>query len=195
MTEKNALATIDAHRPQTTCGLPSRTSERSLPELARLLEAETSTGLDRLVSKSEAERFFNDLQGYEKPCSPDEATQAAENLIGLYPAREVHNATIFAKGITALMAAYPVYAVRRVCNPVTGLPSKLKFLPTLAEIKAALDDEKVRRGRMGKNCLAVLKAYREREEAEEYERNKGSHEERARKIAALLAPLKEGDAE
>jgi hypothetical protein len=159
-----------------------------------LLDTESSTGLDRIITKAEAQAFFNDLQGFEKACSIDEATQAAENLIGLYPAREVQNAKTFAAGVTALMAAYPVYAVKRVCHPVTGIPSRLKWLPTIAEIKAALDDEKVRRGRMGKNCLAILRSYKEREEAEEYERNKGSHEERARKVAELLAPFKGSDA-
>lgn len=158
-----------------------------------MLDTEISTGLDRVITKAEAEAFFNDLQGYEKPCTPEEAIQAAENLIGLYPAREVQNAKVYAAGVTALMAAYPVYAVRRACHPVTGLPSKLKFLPTIAEIRAALDDEKVRRGRMGRNCLAVIKAYREREEAEEYERSRGTYEERARKVSEILRPFRADD--
>lgn len=157
--------------------------------MARLFDAESSTGLDRYATKAEAEEFFNYLQGHEKTISADEALGAAEQIIGFYPAREVFNRDIFIRGATAIFAAYPLYAVKRVLDPLEGIPGKLKFLPTLAEIKAALDEEKVRRGRMGKNCLAVLRAHKHREEEEEYERNKGTYEERARKVQELLSTL------
>lgn len=43
--------------------------------------------------------------------------------------------------MVAMFCDYPEEMVAHVCNPARGLPSKLTFLPSLAEIKQALEAE------------------------------------------------------
>ena len=42
-----------------------------------------------------------------------------------------------------MLATYPEIVVERVCDPVRGLPAKSKFLPAIAEIRAACEIEMV----------------------------------------------------
>lgn len=166
--------------------MPSQKSERTLAELAKLLDSETSAGLSRLVSVAEAQQVLNAAFGMENTCSPDDAEHMARSLVGMYPAREVNDAKAYASGVTALMSAYPLYAVRHVCNPVTGLPSRLKWLPTLAEIREALDAEKARHGRIARNCFALIKASEKAEEDRRWEKERPNAEARAAQVKALL---------
>jgi len=43
--------------------------------------------------------------------------------------------------VIAVLSDYPLDIVRRVVDPRSGLPSQSKWLPTVAEIKAALEQE------------------------------------------------------
>jgi hypothetical protein len=126
-------------------------------------------------------------------CPEFEAAGYAGQLINFYPAREVHDAKTYISGITALMAAYPLDFVRRVCSPVTGLPSKLKFLPTIAEIREALDAEATRRSRIAANARYVLdqhaKAQKQAKEDEQWNSMRPTPEERAKAVSELLKPV------
>jgi hypothetical protein len=157
-----------------------------LPEVAKLLDSETTTGLALRVSVVEAQDILNAMIGRDECCTPDEAQHAAQSLIGLYPAREVHDAKTYASGVTALMAAYPLEFVRRVCSPVHGIPSRLKWLPTIAEIKTALDDERTRRGRIAFNARYLIEEKRKAQEAAEFERNRPAADERARRAQEII---------
>jgi hypothetical protein len=150
------------------------------------LDSPNTIGLTGLVTVRQAEDILNAMIGRDECCSPDEAQHAAQNLIGLYPAREVHDMKTFLSGVTMLLAAYPVDFVRRVCSPVHGLPSKLKWLPTIAEIKAALDEERARRGRIAFNAKFIIDEKRKAVEAAEFERNRPAAEERARRAAEII---------
>jgi predicted DNA-binding WGR domain protein len=156
-----------------------------------LLDSETTTGLERKeITVEEAGIVLNALIGRDDCCTGEEAAISAQHLIGLYPAREVNDPKVYASGVTALLAAYPLEFVRRVCNPVTGLPSRLKWLPTLAEIREALDAEQTRRGRIGANAKYILEMARRAEENAEFERNRLPAEERKRRVQELLKPFR-----
>ena len=130
------------------------------------------------------------IEGRNAPCDPAVAATYARTLLGLYPARDLNDPETYAKAMTALMAAYPKDFLKRVCDPVTGLPSKLKFLPTLADVREALDLEASRRAKIIANARYVLdQAAKARAEAEEEARFKAQHptaEERARQVQELL---------
>lgn len=143
-----------------------------------------------MVACSDAEMVLNHLIGRDRKPDPVEAALAAQNLIGLYPAREVVDAQRYVAGMTALMAAYPLDFVRRVTNPVTGLPSRLKYLPTLADVREALEVERVRRDRIAANARFVIdeagRRKRAEDEAREYERNRPDAETRARQAKEAI---------
>ena len=48
---------------------------------------------------------------------------------------------MFAGGVIAVLSDYPVAVVRRVVDPRHGIPSRSKWLPTIAELKEACELE------------------------------------------------------
>jgi len=154
---------------------PSDGSEPSSTQITEFVEREAEIGLDGRTKLLPAGLALSLMAAIDsrsgRNCSEDEARGAAEFLVGQYPARSVHNADIFAKSMTAMFAAYPRDLAKRVTNPVTGLASRLKFLPTLAEVKEALDAEKSRRFRLRATAKWML---------DEHERRKAAAEEEAK---------------
>lgn len=121
-------------------------------------------------------------------CHPVRASEFAHDLLGFYPAREVNNAKVFAAGMTALFVAYPQDLVKRVCDPVRGLPSRLKWLPTIADAREALDAEKLRRDRIAANARWVLKEAEKREREAEWDRSHKTVD--GARVAELVSGLK-----
>lgn len=157
-----AAGTQSQHRdsaaklPAKTCGTPLPMCGSTFAEVTRRLDTEIRTGLERVVSVADAVAILASMAARSVPCSPADAADAAERLIGVYPAREVNNTALYVQSVTAVLAAYPHDFVRRVVDPVTGLPSRLKFIPTIAEIKAALDAESARRQRIAANARYLV---------------------------------------
>lgn len=177
--------------PAKTCEMPSTGSEKWLiQDTIRGLEVypEHVTENTRLVSIAGARAVIEAIEARRDPCVPHVSHSFASQLVGLYPAREVNDATTYLAGITALFSAYPEDFVKRVCDPVTGLPSKSKWLPTIAEIKEALEIEKSKRDKILFNARWTLtEAERRRKAAGENAKFKpGSAEDRAAAVARIL---------
>lgn len=68
------------------------------------------------------------------------AAEATAKLFGYYPPHEVSDPKAFLAAVTAIFEMYPEDVVARVIDPLSGLPSKQKFAPKLAEIKEACED-------------------------------------------------------
>lgn len=165
-------------------------SSNTLAKLAKVLDADDFRALPAKVTPTEAGLVLSEIAGRDQNCPALEAAAFAEQLVGLYPAREVVNAKVFSAGLSALMAAFPRDMVKRVCDPVAGLPSRLKFFPSLADVREALDAEKTRRDRIAANARYViaeherLKAKAEQDAA--FERSRPSPEDRARQVDELV---------
>jgi hypothetical protein len=67
----------------------------------------------------------------------------AAQLFSFYPRNEANDPESFIAGATAMLARYPEAVVEAVCNPARGLPANNKFLPSIAEIRAACEQEAV----------------------------------------------------
>jgi hypothetical protein len=67
----------------------------------------------------------------------------ATRLFGYYRASEANDPETFIMGVTAMLARYPEPIAHKVCDPVRGLPSTSKFLPSIAEIREACEREMV----------------------------------------------------
>src|SRR6185312_3504497 len=70
--------------------------------------------------------------------SPEELTKLARVLLGCYRTGEANDPEIYSGAVIAVLSDYPLEIVKRVVDPRHGLPSKSKWLPTVAEIKEAL---------------------------------------------------------
>ena len=79
-----------------------------------------------------------------------EVGQALDQLLGSYPLGKATNPEIYIAAVTALLADYPASVIAAVTHPVTGLPRKCKFLPSIAELSEALDSELAREIRESK---------------------------------------------
>ena len=88
----------------------------------------------------------------------------AARLFGCYPRNEANDPETFLTAATATLSEYPEIVADRVTDPLlrNSLPSKSKFLPALAEIRAACELEMVwfdtveRRERDRKHTAKVL---------------------------------------
>lgn len=110
--------------------------------------------------------------------------------MALYPAKDVGNPDAYVAAITTLFVCYPRDLVKRVCNPVTGLPSRLKFFPTIADVSEAIKLELERRKRIEANARYVLehaaKRQQQAQEDRQWATQRPTAEERARRVQELL---------
>ena len=131
-------------------------------------------------------------------CSELEAIDAAKAMVGMYPARHVNDPETYSKAIKTIFMHYEADFVRRVIDPVNGLPSTNKFLPAPAEVKEALEAEKTRRFSIRATAAWMLEEHKRRQ-AEEEERARWAHlspeemERRRAQVAELLAGRKVPD--
>jgi hypothetical protein len=71
--------------------------------------------------------------------SPKTAATFATILFACYRAAEASSPKVYHAAAEAVLRCYPESVVRAVCDPVNGLPSRSKFLPSIAEIKKACE--------------------------------------------------------
>lgn len=62
-----------------------------------------------------------------------------KRLLGCYPNGKPGDPQVYVAAVTAVLARYPNEIVRQITDPVQGVPSHCKFLPTVAELTEALN--------------------------------------------------------
>lgn len=60
--------------------------------------------------------------------------------MGCYRAVDSNDPETYIAAAIAVLSRYPIKIIEAVSSPVTGLPSKLKWLPSIAEIKEACEE-------------------------------------------------------
>jgi hypothetical protein len=69
-----------------------------------------------------------------------QSTEAARLILSSYPQNiNPTNAKCYATQVVALLMDYPPEVVAKIARPVDGIVGKLKWLPSVAEIKAEAD--------------------------------------------------------
>jgi hypothetical protein len=82
----------------------------------------------------EARRFMN------RKATMTQAFEAAQLILSSYPQNvNPTNAECYATQVVALLSTYPPEVVAKIARPVDGIVGKLKWLPSVAEIKAEAD--------------------------------------------------------
>ena len=69
------------------------------------------------------------------------ARKRARILIGCYRKGEFNDAEIYFAALVATLSRYPPQTIIAVTDPETGLPIKIKWIPTLAEVNEACKAE------------------------------------------------------
>ncbi len=62
-------------------------------------------------------------------------------LLGSYRAGDANDPETYVRAVTAVLSMYPVDVIRKVADPAKGLPSRLQYLPRIAEVKSACEEE------------------------------------------------------
>lgn len=102
--------------------------------------------LDGALSTTHSQTSRETLQ----PVSPKEtlkrlardrpaAASYAKALMGLYADHGKLDPDIYALGLIKLFSEYDGRAVRKVCDPVHGIAASQTWMPSIAEVKRALD--------------------------------------------------------
>lgn len=105
----------------------------------------------------------------------------AEMMLSCYRKDETHNPETYVAAIAAVMGEYDCETVDYVTDPRTGLPSMQKFLPSVAEVREALE---IRAERIYRQA-----SYEQRKEKQLLDREEWQREREAAKLT--YAQLKE----
>jgi hypothetical protein len=68
------------------------------------------------------------------------ATRCAEILLGCYRSGEASDPELYIRSIVRVLADYPVEVMRRVTDPLTGLPRRVQWLPSASEVARACEE-------------------------------------------------------
>lgn len=74
--------------------------------------------------------------------SQELAVKRTALLFGCYRKGDANDPEIYTAAVAATLADFPAEVVEYVTDPRTGLPSKLKWLPTVAEVREACEKHK-----------------------------------------------------
>jgi hypothetical protein len=97
---------------------------------------------DCLSSSRAVGRLAEQAEKGEFDLAPDPAycLRRTEIMLSCYRKDEAHNPEIYNSAVSAILAdGYPQDIVDYVTDPRTGLPSRNKFLPTVAEVREACE--------------------------------------------------------
>lgn len=127
----------------------------------------------------------------QKP-SRSQAIVLAGQILSCYRHQPIPDADAFQMAMAAVLSAYPADLARLVANPVTGIASRLKFLPSIAEVRDALEAEDGKRRLIAENARWTI-AERARRISEAKER--AEFEERNRADRARIESQMAADPE
>lgn len=123
------------------------------------------------------------------PLTSQQAAYAAERaqlMFGCYRRGDANDPEIYAMAIAAVLAEYPAEVIKAVTDPRKGLPRKLKWLPSVAELAEACDEE----GRYQAAKRYVEAHPRIEKRVDEIKRTAESDAEMAKRFADLLKTLR-----
>jgi len=121
----------------------------------------------------------------------DEALNLARSLMALYRRADFIDVDVFSTAMCAVFADYPASIGRQAIDPVRGLPSRLKFPPSIAEIKEALDEGMIKRRAIAYRAQWMLDERKRRDE--EAARERVSAERRAELVAKRRGGIDHAD--
>ena len=77
----------------------------------------------------------------EPEATPTHAVECARMLMGQYRARDFVDAEVFASSLSTVFQCYRKSLCRLAVDPMVGIPSEVKFPPSVQEVREWLDRE------------------------------------------------------
>jgi len=68
-----------------------------------------------------------------------EAKKGASRLLGCYRTGDANDPETYISAVVSVLSRYEIEIIKTVTEPATGLPAKLKWLPSIAEIREECD--------------------------------------------------------
>lgn len=69
----------------------------------------------------------------------NEAKNGARRLLGCYRVGDANDPEVYVAAVVSVLCRYPSEVISDVTEPATGLPSKLKWLPSISEVRQECD--------------------------------------------------------
>ena len=122
------------------------------------------------------------------------ATDRARLLVGCYRTGDANDPATYVAAIAATLARYSEAIITSVTHPVTGLPSKKSWLPTVKEVFDACEDMDDRSRQQTARELRIREQFaaREKEDQMREKADAGDMERVAKGMTDLVAHLKSG---
>lgn len=89
--------------------------------------------------------------------------QKAKTIFSCYRKDEVQNPETYLAAVTAVLSEYPIHVVDYVCDPRTGITGNQIWLPSVAEIKTACENQYNRIMRDEERRVRIERQFKERE--------------------------------
>lgn len=61
-------------------------------------------------------------------------------MLGCYRTGDANDPEVYITGVLAVLSCYDLDVVDQVVHPMSGLPGRVKWLPTIAEVKSACEE-------------------------------------------------------
>ena len=74
-------------------------------------------------------------------CGESAAVDFARVLLGCFRKIDAADVDVYTRAVVATLASYPAFAAQAACDPLRGLPSRLKWSPSIAELRQACERE------------------------------------------------------
>lgn len=161
---------------------------------------DTEAPIDRrtaMLPDEIADQVIAEIDNDPKPTLA-EANELAARLLRNYPDLKANDPKGYVLALVEVFCAYPLGVGIAACDPVKGLPSALRFTPKTADLKACLEVRMKRRDLIRANALSHKAERRRRldvaREEAEFERNRGTIDERRAHVQRILAGFRETNA-
>lgn len=173
---------------------PRSTSER----LARMAEDILASDLTlncALMTREECSTLIT-ATSEEPNCEAKPAAEMGRQLLGFFRKVEFEDSHSFAVALAGLFCRYPEGIGRKVCDPVCGLPGRLRFPPSLAEVREELERHMAKRRAIAYRARWMIEEHARRDEEAERERERSdpAEMERRRRIVEELSRAAEAAA-
>ncbi|MFZ1109901.1 MAG: hypothetical protein WAN43_16320 [Rhodomicrobium sp.] len=112
-------------------------------------------------------------------------------MLGFYRRADCSDPEVFVAGVAAALACYSPEIAAKACDPRSGLPAAIKWLPNVAEVHEFCRREASRHARAAESEARIAEQAAERERVAAAHAGQGDDERRKAFVAAELARLGE----
>lgn len=117
----------------------------------------------------------------------DRVKQLAKTMLGCFRTGDANDPEVYVTAVIAVLCRYELSIVEAVTSPTDGLPARLNWLPTVAEIRKACEEVHAQNSRLDEQHTRLIEQFRERDEYEREQR------QRPRRLSVAELKAKYGD--